>query len=477
MTQPSGAARTVIVGAGIAGVSAASAIRSAGGTGEIVIIGEEPELPYRRPPVSKELIRGEKSTDDIRIKKAAWFDDQQITLRTGTRAASIDAGDQIVRLADGEEVPYDQLLLATGGRARNPWSAAGIRTLRAAADVPRLGAEMAAGQRLIVVGAGLIGSEIAASARGLGCDVTLLETAQTPLPRLLPPELAQMYVDIHKDEGTDLHVGVTVSSVTTEGETVVRASDGRSWSGPVVVVAIGMDPNIELAEQAGLAIAPAHEGGGIMVDEFGHTSAPGVFAAGDVANQPAPPLMDGVLGGRHRVEHWQGAQNHGTAVGKNMASHEMEHGETPFAEVPWCWSDQYGLTLQVVGWPLATHDLVVRGSLERSRLHRLPARGRCRTRRCRHRPTTRDPHRTYVDRRACAPRRGAHMTDDCRTPSRPRSPARCRAGGHRTVRLGKPDDGRHRRCCWRQQADGLQRVRHQARPGAAARAAGAAAVP
>ena len=342
--------RTVIVGAGVAGVSAAGALRAAGRQGEIVLIGDEPELPYRRPPVSKEIVRGEKTTDEIRIKKAEWFADQQITLRTGTTVSSM--GDGAVHL-DDEELAYDQLLLATGGRARNPWDAMGIRTLRSVADVPHLQSEMAVGKHLIVVGAGLIGSEIAASARGLGCEVTLLETAHVPLPRLLPPELAQMYVELHKAEGTDLHTNVNVASIIDEGETVVRADDGRSWSGPVVVVAVGMEPNIALAEQAGLAIAPPEDGGGILVDEFGHTSAPGIFAAGDVANQP-----NLVLGGRHRVEHWQGAQNHGTSVGKTMAGLEM-----PFAEVPWCWSDQYGHTLQVVGWPLATHELVVRGSL------------------------------------------------------------------------------------------------------------------
>lgn len=342
--------RTVIVGAGIAGVSAAGGLRAGGCTDEIVLICDEPELPYRRPPVSKEIIRGEKTADEIRIKKAEWFGDQEITLRTGATVTSI--GDGSVEV-DGETLAFDQLLLATGGRARSPWDAMGIRTLRSVADVPRLQSEMAAGTHLIVVGAGLIGSEIAASARGLGCEVTLLETAHTPLPRLLPPELAQMYVDLHKAEGTDLHTNVTVSSISDEGETVVRADDGRSWSGPVVVVAVGMEPNIALAEQAGLAIAPPEDGGGILVDEFGHTSAPGIFAAGDVANQP-----NLVLGGRHRVEHWQGAQNHGTAVGKIMAG-----GDVAFSEVPWCWSDQYGQTLQVVGWPLATHELVVRGSL------------------------------------------------------------------------------------------------------------------
>ncbi|MCW2749726.1 MAG: FAD-dependent oxidoreductase [Aeromicrobium sp.] len=351
--------RTVIIGAGIAGVSAAGALRTTGYDGEIVLLGNEPELPYRRPPVSKEIIRGEKAAEEIRIKKPEWYDTQSITLRTGVTVESIDTAAHTMHVSDGEDVAYDQLLIATGGRARSPWAAAGIRTLRSLADVPRLQGELSAGTPIIVVGAGLIGSEIAASARGLGCDVTLLETAPLPLPRLLPPELGQMYVDLHKSEGTDLHTGVTVTSILDElDETVVRADDGRSWSAPIVVVAVGMVPNVELAEEAGIDIVSREDGGGIAVDAHGRTSAPDVFAAGDVANMP-----NGVLGGRHRIEHWQGAQNHGTAVGKNMGCQETGVGETPFVEVPWCWSDQYAHTLQVTGWPLATHELVLRGSL------------------------------------------------------------------------------------------------------------------
>lgn len=341
--------RTVIVGTGIAGVSAAAAMRRTGYEGDIDLLGEEPELPYRRPPVSKEIVRGEKTPDEIRIKKADWYEQQSVNLRTGVTVVSIDTEAHVVRLADGEEVGYDQLLIATGGRARSPWSAPGIRTLRSLADAPRLQSELTPGSHVIVVGAGLIGSEIAASARTLGCEVTLLETAALPLPRLLPPELGELYVDLHKSEGTDLHTGVLVSSIETNGDqTVVRASDGRTWSAPVVVVAVGMEPNVELAEAAGIEVA-----NGIVVDEFGRTSAPDVFAAGDVANQP-----NGVLGGRHRVEHWQGAQNHGTAIGKIMAG-----GDLPFVEVPWCWSDQYGHNLQVTGWPETSHELVVHGSL------------------------------------------------------------------------------------------------------------------
>lgn len=350
MTAP-----VVVVGAGIAGVSAVAALRSHGHEGPVVLIGDEPELPYRRPPVSKEIVRGDKTADEIRIKKAEWYEQQDITLRTGTSVASIRPDVHEVELADGERITYAQLLLATGGRARTLGDARGVRTLRSLADVPALTDGLGEGARIVVVGAGLIGSEIAASARGLGCEVVLLESADLPLPRLLPPALAELYVDLHKSEGTELHTGVTVASIDDrpDGTTVVRATDGREWAAPVVVVAVGMEPNVELARAAGLDVATPEQGGGIVVDALGRTSAPDVFAAGDVANQPRP-----VLGGRHRVEHWQGAQNHGTAVGAAMAG-----STTPFEEVPWCWSDQYGHTLQVTGWPLATHDLVVEGSL------------------------------------------------------------------------------------------------------------------
>lgn len=352
--------RTVIVGAGVAGVSAAAGMRTAGYAGEIVLIGDEPELPYRRPPVSKEIISGERTADQIRIKKAEWYADKRIELLTGVHVTSIDPAAKTVHVAagGGAETPwaYDQLLLATGGRARTMPGASGVHTLRSLADVPALIAEMQPGKHVIVVGAGLIGSEIAASARGLGCQVTLLEAAGLPLPRLLPRVIGQMYCDLHKSEGTELHTDVDVEAIAgssgsagSGGVTVVTAADGRSWSAPVVVLAIGMEPNTELAEAAGIAVD-----NGITVDALGQTSIPNIYAAGDVANQP-----NGTLGGRQRVEHWQGAQHHGTAVGKAMAGSGVE-----FAEVPWCWSDQYGSNLQVTGWPEASDELVVRGSIE-----------------------------------------------------------------------------------------------------------------
>ncbi|MGZ5369647.1 MAG: NAD(P)/FAD-dependent oxidoreductase [Aeromicrobium sp.] len=341
-------ARTVVVGAGVAGVSAVAGMRSAGYDGEILLIGDEPELPYRRPPVSKEIIRGDKTPDQIRIKPETWYADNAVELLTGARVTAIDPVAATVTLAEGLTVAFDQLLLATGGTARAMGNAG--HTLRTLADVPKFQSRLTPGQHLIVVGAGLIGSEIAASARGLGCDVTLLETAHLPLPRLLPPLLGQMYADLHKSHGTELHTSVTVESIVDEGgETVVRAADGRTWSAPVVVVAIGMDPATGLADAAGIEVAD-----GIVVDASGHTSIPGIYAAGDVANMP-----NGVLGGRHRVEHWQNAQNHGTAVGRTMAG-----ADSTFVEVPWCWSDQYGINLQVTGWPEAGHDVRMRGSID-----------------------------------------------------------------------------------------------------------------
>lgn len=346
--------RAVIIGAGIAGVSAAAAMRAAGYEGSIDLVGDEPFLPYRRPPVSKEIIRGEKTADEIAIKKAEWFAAKNIRLRTGERVVSIGPDAHTIVLDQAEPLAFDSLLIATGGRAISPWDASGVRTLRGLADVPRLHRELVAGSDVIVVGAGLIGSEIAASARELGCAVTLLEAATLPLPRLLPPELGQMYADLHSAEGTELHTGVTVESVSdADGATIVRAADGRTWAAPVVVVAVGMQPHVELAAEAGIELASPVDGGGILVDAHGRTSLDGIYAAGDVANQPST-----IFGGRHRVEHWQGAQNHGTAVGRGMAGDEK-----PFDEVPWCWSDQYGLNLQVAGWPQGTHDLVIDGSI------------------------------------------------------------------------------------------------------------------
>lgn len=348
--------RIVVVGAGVAGVSAAGAARLAGFEGEIVLLGGEDALPYRRPTVSKELVRGDKGPDEVRIKPEFWYEKNAVDLRTGVRVESIDAETHEVRLSDGSTLGYDQLLLATGGRPRRLAEGdSGAVTLREIGDADQLRERLDGRPDVVVVGAGLIGSEIAASARQLGCAVTLLETAPLPMPRVLPADLGRMYADWHAAEGTQLHTDVRVRAIRPDADdsslTVVEAEDGRTWTAPVVVEAVGMTPDVELAHAAGVRLDD--ELGGVLVDEVGRTNVADVFAAGDVASMP-----DLVRGGRHRVEHWQNAQNHGAAVGRAMAGVEK-----PFDEVPWCWSDQYGGTLQITGWPDSSHTVVVRGDL------------------------------------------------------------------------------------------------------------------
>ena len=338
----------VVVGTGVAGVSAVAAMRTAGLEGSVLMVGDEPQPPYRRPTVSKELIRGAKTPDQVRIKQASWYEQQAVELRTGTRVVSVDLDRRRVGLDDGSTVGYGRLLIATGGRARNPWPGAKVRTLRGIADAEALVGSLDGVDHVVVVGAGLVGSEIAASLRELDRDVTLLESAALPLPRLLPPELAHRYVALHAARGTKLETSVDVTAVREDmDEVVVSAADGRQWRAGLAVVAIGMEPDLSLAGQLEVD-------GGIVVDWRGQTSAEGVFAAGDVAVRPSSFVDD-----PFRAEHWQSAQNHGTAVGRAMAGEDVR-----FDEVPWSWSDQYGVNLQVTGWPDATDDLVVRGDAE-----------------------------------------------------------------------------------------------------------------
>jgi 3-phenylpropionate/trans-cinnamate dioxygenase ferredoxin reductase subunit len=333
----------VVVGAGIAGVSAAAAMRSAGYDGRLLLVGDETELPYRRPAVSKEILRGDKTADGIRIKPLQWYADNEVELVTGTRVVSVEPGAVVT---DAGRIAFDKLVLATGGVARNPFQGDRVRTLRGLSDLPLpVGPDVP----VVIVGAGLVGSEGAASLRSLGYDVTLLETAPVPLPRLLPGTLSERYLTLHKSNGVDLQTDVTVSDVVEHGDEVhVRAADGRSWTAGLVLVAIGMEPNTGLAQKAGLRL----DAGGIAVDWSGATSAPGVYAAGDVAARPSSHVS-----GPFRLEHWQGAQNHGTAVGKAVAGEQVV-----FDEVPWCWSDQYGQTLQATGW--TDGDVVVRGDVD-----------------------------------------------------------------------------------------------------------------
>lgn len=347
------AGTAVIVGTGIAGTSAALRLRSSGFDGRIVLIGDEPHEPYRRPPLSKDHLSGSTPGEWIRLRPSDTWEKQGIELRTSIRVTALDVDAKVLTTDDGEELQYDQLLLATGGRPRELPLARGlerVHTLRTMSDVPELQAALKPGSSVLVIGAGLIGAEVAATARGLGCPVIMLEAAEQPLSRVLPPQIAEVYAGLHRDHGVDLYCGVQITALERI-DLGLLATDGtgRQWLADTVVVAVGMVPSTELAEAAGLKVD-----NGIVVDEYFQTSAPDVYAAGDVANQP-----NLLLGGRHRVEHWTSAQEQGTAAARSMLG-ERE----PFDKVPWCWSDQFGVNLQITGWPAADDQLTVRGSLD-----------------------------------------------------------------------------------------------------------------
>ncbi|MGZ4119791.1 MAG: NAD(P)/FAD-dependent oxidoreductase [Actinomycetota bacterium] len=342
-----------IVGANLAGGRAAETLRAEGFDGRIALIGEEPHRPYERPPLSKEFLRGEQPLDKAFLRAEEWYADNEVELLLGVRAERIDLGDRAVELAGGNRVSYDKLLLCTGGRPRMlPIPGAtlpGIATFRTMGDARALSDVLKPGAHVVVVGAGFIGSEIAASARTLGCEVDLFEAEAVPLVRALGEQIGRIHGEIHRENGVRLHTAIRVEGF--EGDDRVRrvnTSEGL-FEADVVVVGVGIAPNVELAQDAGLEVK-----NGIVVDELCRTSAPDVFAAGDIANHPNP-----YMGEHIRVEHWQNAQNQGAAAARAMLG-----GTEPFAEVPWFWSDQYDLNLQMAGHPLRWDELVFRGDVD-----------------------------------------------------------------------------------------------------------------
>jgi 3-phenylpropionate/trans-cinnamate dioxygenase ferredoxin reductase subunit len=335
----------VVVGTGVAGTTAAATLRAEGYDGRLVLVGAEPEAPYRRPALSKEVLRGDRTTAEIRIRPDAWYAQHEVELLTGTTVTDLDVAGRTVT-ADGAALGWDALVLATGGRARTLPGVDGVHVLRSAADAATLRSSLWPGAEVVVVGAGFLGAEVAATARGLGCEVTLLEAAPTPLGRLLPPAVADVYAELHRSRGVDLRTGVGIAGV--EPGRVV-ATDGSEYRADAVVVAVGMDAEADLASRAGLPVE-----GGIVVDALGATPAPGVWAAGDAAAYPDP-----VTGLLRRREHWQSAVTQGTSVARNILG-----AAAPWTEVAWCWSDQYGVNLQVCGEPAPTDRMAVRGALD-----------------------------------------------------------------------------------------------------------------
>lgn len=342
----------VVVGTGVAGATAAQTLRKEGFAGRVVLIGEEAALPYRRPALSKDLLAGRITDEKAQLEPAGYWTDHDIELRTETRVVELDPERRRLRLWDNEIVEYDAVILATGAHARHLEHDAGDRvlSLRTAENVAPLRAAIAAHRSLLVVGAGLIGCEVASTARELGAEVTVLESAPSPLARVVPPAVARMYVGLHAEHDVPVHTGVALHSLTGSDDGVhAVAEDGRSWTAGAALVAVGSVPDTALARAAGLTV-----GDGIVVDEAYRTSAAGVYAAGDVIEQPNP-----VLGGRHRTENWNSARAQGIAAAKSVLGQPLGA-----AEVPWGWSNQYGHNLQFAGWSRHDDDYVVRGSVE-----------------------------------------------------------------------------------------------------------------
>jgi 3-phenylpropionate/trans-cinnamate dioxygenase ferredoxin reductase subunit len=341
----------VIVGASAAGVAAAVAMRTAGYDGPIRVVDSDPHLPYERPPLSKALLGGPGNEALKPILDENAYRTYDIELRLGTGVTDLDFGARRVALGDGVVLPAVHVVLATGVAARRltvPGAElANILTLRDADDARTLSAQLSAGGPLVIIGGGFIGLELAAVARQNDVEVTVVELAPLPLIGVLGPEAAGLVNRLHTDRGVHFRLGRTVSAfVGTAAVEAVELNDGERLPAQTVVVGVGVLPRVALAKAAGIAV----DRFGIVVDRLGNTSNPWVSAAGDVASQPHPALA-----APGRIEHWDVAQRHGTAVGTSVVG-----PATPFEATPYAWSDQYGLMLQMFGRPHHGDELVLR---------------------------------------------------------------------------------------------------------------------
>jgi 3-phenylpropionate/trans-cinnamate dioxygenase ferredoxin reductase subunit len=341
----------VIVGAALAGAKAAETLRGEGFDGRVVLIGAEQVRPYERPPLSKDYLRGESGRDKVYVHEEDFYASHEIELWIGRTVTRVDPSARQVTLDDGEALRYDRLLLTTGAEPRRlsipGGELDGVYYLRTVDDSDALRARLDGGGSVVVVGAGWIGAEVAASARQRGLDVTLVAPASVPLESVLGAELGAVYRDIHADHGVKTLLGTGVEAFEGSGAVErVRTSDGDELECDFVVVGVGVEPRSQLATAAGLAVDD-----GILVDEHLRTIVPGVFAAGDVANAWHP-----FYGERIRVEHWANALNQGPAAARNM----LDRAE-PYDTIPYFFSDQYDVGMEYAGFAREWDRVVFRG--------------------------------------------------------------------------------------------------------------------
>ncbi len=344
--------RIIIIGAGQAGGEAAQRLRQGGFEGEITLIGEEPAAPYQRPPLSKAYLKGDLDIDRLMLRPASVYAEERIALLTKTRAVWIDRANRKVRIEGGRELPYDALILATGAKPRKlPLVGAdldGVFLFRTASDVDRVRERFVSGARLIVIGAGYIGLEVAAVARQCGLEVTVVETAVRPLARVTSPEVAGFFLDEHTRHGVRFVLGGQPALIKGQDSlTGVGLTDGAELPADLVIAGIGVTPDVALAEQCGLTV-----NNGIVTDRFCRTSDPNVFAIGDCAARPMVHYETRMV----RLE-----SVHNAVEGAKIVAATLTGGKEHTEEAPWFWSDQYDLKLQIAGLFHGYDRVVFRG--------------------------------------------------------------------------------------------------------------------
>jgi len=340
----------VIVGAGHAAVQAVDTLRREGHTGPIVLVGDEPWLPYNRPPLSKKYLAGELERERLLLRSAQYYQQHRVETRLGVRATAIDRASQRLRLGDGSELTYDKLLLCVGSKPRRlevpGHELAGIHCLRTIADVDAIRADLAGARRMVVVGGGYIGLEAAACARQLDIEATVLEMADRPMARVVAPQVSAFYVRRHEREGVRIVCNASVTGFLGEGRVAAVRCGEREFPADVVIVGVGILPDVTLAAAAGLRCD-----NGVWVDEQCRTSDPNVYAAGDCTNHPSVRY-----GRRVRLESVDNAVEQAKTAAANICCKPARH-----EHVPWFWSDQYDVKLQIAGLSEGYDQAVVRG--------------------------------------------------------------------------------------------------------------------